>query len=169
MRRSLASVEGRQSDFRAGRGWGTRRRMFLSLSIIDLEDRVLRTSWFWPAVNFTLSPHIVIHPVGQWQQHPCQADIALEVGAFETDYIRYNAGGCEDLDFELQELAKYPIRCVPQHHVDIASMKATCQRRLRMARGHHHGHRAPFARNAAAVAVLQDAGAAKAYEIRSTT
>jgi len=103
--------------------------------IIDLDDRVLSTSWFWPALDFTLSPHIAFQPVGNGSSILVKRDIALEVGGFETDYIRYNAGGCEDLDFELKIVARYPIRCVPEYHVGYRVYEGNMSSdRLRMAR-----------------------------------
>ena len=133
--------------------------------IIDLEDRVVRTSWFWPALEFTLSPHIVFQPVGNGSSILVKRDVALEVGGFEEDYIRYNAGGCEDLDFELKIAAKYPIRCVPEHHVGYRVYEGNMSSdRVRMARAINMVIERHLARSPHLSALCKNLALARAYE-----
>jgi glycosyltransferase involved in cell wall biosynthesis len=133
--------------------------------IIDLNDRVLRTSWFWPAMDFTLSPHIVIHPVGNGSSMLVRRDIALAVGGFEEDYVRLNAGGCEDLDFELKVVAKYPVKCVPEHHVGYRVYEGNMSSdRLRMSRAINMVIERHLARNPRLSSLCKKLALAKGYE-----
>lgn len=133
--------------------------------IIDTDDRVPRGSWFWPAVDFSLAPHIVIHPVGNGSSILVTRAVAIEVGGYEEEYVRLKAGGCEDLDFELKIAAKYKIRCVPQHHVGYRVYEGNMSSdRKRMVRAFNMVIERHLARNPQLPAFCKKLAMAKVYE-----
>jgi glycosyltransferase involved in cell wall biosynthesis len=132
---------------------------------IGLDDRVMRTNWFWPAIDFTLSPHIVLHPVGNGSSILVKRAIAIEVGGFDEDYVLNDAGGCEDLDFELKIAARYPIRCVPQYHVGYRVYEGNMSSdRVRMVRAMNMVITRQLARNPQLSILCKNLAMAKVYE-----
>jgi glycosyltransferase involved in cell wall biosynthesis len=82
---------------------------------IDQWDRVV----FFPQPKpdlrvYSLPSHIAVHPVGNGSSLMLRKEVALEVGGFDESYLGIDAGGCEDLDFELSVVARYPICALPE-------------------------------------------------------
>jgi hypothetical protein len=44
-------------------------------------------------------------------------DVAFEVGGFDPTYKDFDAGGAEDLDFELKLVARFPVGVIPEYLV----------------------------------------------------
>ena len=133
--------------------------------IIDTDDRVLQPGWFWPAIDFSFAPHIVIHPVGNGSSILVNRAVAIEVGGYEEEYARLQAGGCEDLDFELKVAAKYKIRCVPAYHVGYRRYEGNMSSdRTRMVRAFNMVIERHLARNPHLPAFCRDLALSMAYE-----
>jgi glycosyltransferase involved in cell wall biosynthesis len=77
---------------------------------IDAHDRIAGVPFPPTGLElYSLPSHLVIHPVGNGSNILVRRDIALAVGGYDPSYIAIDAGGCEDLDFELALTALYPI------------------------------------------------------------
>ena len=83
---------------------------------IDAQDRVL-VSGIFTETGGALPTHFATWPVGNGSSVMTRRDIALAVGGYDTTYRDLDAGGAEDLDFELKLAAHFPISVVPEYLV----------------------------------------------------
>jgi glycosyltransferase involved in cell wall biosynthesis len=84
--------------------------------LIDPEDRVIVSGVFWSEAG-AAATHLVTVPVGNGSSILTRRDLALEVGGFDPTYRDIDAGGAEDLDFELKLAARFPMFVVPEYLV----------------------------------------------------
>jgi glycosyltransferase involved in cell wall biosynthesis len=83
---------------------------------IDAQDRVIESGKFWSLAG-GLATHLVTTPVGNGSSILVRRDVALEVGGFDPTYKDFDAGGAEDLDFELKLVARFPVGVIPEYLV----------------------------------------------------
>ncbi|HUH78182.1 MAG TPA: glycosyltransferase family 2 protein, partial [Devosia sp.] len=116
---------------------------------IDAHDRI--TGFPPPPTGlelYSLPSHLVIHPVGNGSTVLVRRDIALAVGGYDPSYVGIDAGGVEDLDFELAIAAHYPIGLVPEFLVGYRTYAGNMSSNLpRMSRGLVEVTRRHIARN----------------------
>jgi glycosyltransferase involved in cell wall biosynthesis len=87
---------------------------------IDTEDLVKNSSVKWSKAG-AISTHLVTMPVGNGSSILTRREVAVAVGGFDSTYKDFDAGGCEDLDFELKIAARFPIAVVPEYLVGYRS------------------------------------------------
>ncbi len=116
---------------------------------IDANDRI--TGFPPPPIGlelYSLPSHLVIHPVGNGSNILVRRDIALALGGYDPSYVAIDAGGVEDLDFELSVATHYPIGLVPEFLVGYRTYAGNMSSNLpRMARGLVEVTRRHIARN----------------------
>jgi glycosyltransferase involved in cell wall biosynthesis len=91
---------------------------------IDVEDRVTGSGVFWSNAG-AVSTHLVTSPVRNGSSVLTRRELALSVGGFDTIYQDFNAGGAEDLDFELKLAARFPIYVVSEYLVGYRSHESS--------------------------------------------
>jgi glycosyltransferase involved in cell wall biosynthesis len=79
---------------------------------IDLRDRVIGSGRGVVLRGYVFARHLYTRPVGNGSSILVRRDAALAVGGFDPTWVARGMGGCEDLDFELKIVAKYPITAV---------------------------------------------------------
>ena len=80
---------------------------------IDLDDRVIESNRLTDLNGFIFARHLYAKPVGNGSSLLVRRDAALAVGGYDPSWAAQGIGGCEDLDFELKIVARYPIAAVP--------------------------------------------------------
>ncbi|MEZ0167933.1 glycosyltransferase family 2 protein [Microvirga sp. TS319] len=80
---------------------------------IDENDDVLRPYDNWQFDGYILCRHLCTWPVGNGSTLVVRRQAALAIGGFDTDFVKRDCGGAEDLDFELRLAEKYKFTCVP--------------------------------------------------------
>lgn len=84
--------------------------------LIDEDDRVMFSGVFWNMAG-AAATHLVTMPVGNGSSILTRRELALAVGGFDTTYKDFDAGGAEDLDFELKLAARFPMFVVSEYLV----------------------------------------------------
>jgi len=89
---------------------------FVLPAFIDLQDRI---EWYGPRhdarTKFSLPSQLVLHPVGNGSSLLVRRAAAVAVGGYDSSYAAADAGGVEDLDFELKLVARAPMVMVPHY------------------------------------------------------
>jgi glycosyltransferase involved in cell wall biosynthesis len=81
---------------------------------IDSQDRVTASGRFWSSAS-DLTSHLVTLRTGSGSGILTPRELALAVGGYDTTYRKLNAGGAEDLDFELKLAARFPMFVVSEY------------------------------------------------------
>jgi glycosyltransferase involved in cell wall biosynthesis len=82
---------------------------------IDSQDRVLASGRFW-SVPGNLAAHLVASGrCGSGSNILTHRELALAIGGYDTFYRDLNAGGAEDIDFELKLTARFPMFVVSEY------------------------------------------------------
>jgi glycosyltransferase involved in cell wall biosynthesis len=83
---------------------------------IDAHDRVLSSGRFWSRAGSFLD-HFIGLLTDCGSGILTRRDLAIAVGGYDSTYRTLNAGGAEDLDFELKLIARFPMFVVPEYLV----------------------------------------------------
>jgi glycosyltransferase involved in cell wall biosynthesis len=62
--------------------------------------------------GYTFAFHFYKRPVGNGSALLVKRTVAVEVGGFDSSWANRGIGGCEDFDFEMKIVSRYPIVCV---------------------------------------------------------
>jgi glycosyltransferase involved in cell wall biosynthesis len=81
--------------------------------VIDSEDRVVAREHGFICNGYALAQLLYAKFIGNGSSLLVRREAAVAVGGFDPTWAKRGLGGCEDLDFELKLVAKYPISAVP--------------------------------------------------------
>jgi glycosyltransferase involved in cell wall biosynthesis len=84
---------------------------------IDELDRVTGNQNALGLSGYTLAHHLYVRPVGNGSSLLIRRKIVLELGGYDSSWAAQGIGGCEDFDFELKIVARYPIAFINQYLV----------------------------------------------------
>ena len=76
---------------------------------IDRFDRVTGNQNAVGISGYTLAHHLYSKPVGNGSSLLVRREVAIEVGGYDPSWAARGIGGCEDYDFELKIIARYPV------------------------------------------------------------
>jgi glycosyltransferase involved in cell wall biosynthesis len=85
--------------------------------LIDENDDVIRNGPSFEQRGAFFAEHLTRNQVGNGSSLLVRRDAALELGGFDSSYVRRGLGGCEDFDFQLKLLSRYKMELVPEHLV----------------------------------------------------
>ena len=106
---------------------------------IDIDDRLSEDMNAVALGGYAFTRHLFAKPVGNGSSILVRREAAQAVGGYDSSWAAQGIGGCEDLDFELKIVSRYPIAAVPQYLIG-----------YRMYEGNMSSNKLPMARGAVA-------------------
>lgn len=106
---------------------------------IDSDDRLCEDMKAIPLYGYAFARHLFAKPIGNGSTVLVYREVAHAVEGYDAAWVAQGIGGCEDLDFELKVVSRYPITTVEQYLVG-----------YRMYNGNMSSNKLPMARGAVA-------------------